>query len=151
MAVRIRGNRYWFWRAVDEHGTTLEVLRQERRNTDAAERFFRKLLGYAGGAPERITTDKLGSCAAAKQRIPELNGVEHLRVRSSMRYNDRVEQAHQSTRIREKRRGRFRCPMAAEWFLSCFARVSNLFRPRRSRRRAELRLDEPLPSPGAQL
>ena len=64
MAVRIAGKQHWLWRAVDENGATLEVLLQEQRDTDAAERFFRRLLGHAGGAPERITTDKLGSYAA---------------------------------------------------------------------------------------
>ena len=60
MAVRIGRKRHWLWRAVDEHGATLDVLMQERRNTDAAERFFRTLLGHTDSAPERITTDKLG-------------------------------------------------------------------------------------------
>jgi putative transposase len=69
MAVRIGGKRHWLWRAVDEHGTTLDVLLQERRNTDAAERFFRRLLGRADKEPERITADKLGSYAAALRRM----------------------------------------------------------------------------------
>jgi putative transposase len=98
-----------------------------------AERgIFRTLLGHTGGSPpERITTDKLGSYAAAKQRIPELEGVEHHQVRSRMRCNNRVEQAHQPTRIRERRMGRFRCPISAQRFLAAFARTWNLFRSRR--------------------
>ena len=112
MAVRIGGKRHWLWRAVDEHGATLDVLLQEHRNTDAAERFFRILLAHSGTAPERITTDKRGSYAAAKQRIPELRGMEHQQVRSALRCNNRVEQAHQPTRIRERRMGRFRCLVA---------------------------------------
>jgi putative transposase len=131
MAVRIAGKRYWLWRAVDEHGATLDVLLQERRDTKAAEHFFRTLLGHSGGEPpERITTDKLGSYAAALRRLPGLAGVEHLRVRSTLRWNNRVEQAHQPTR-RERRMGRFRCPASAQRFLSCLSRVSNLFCPRR--------------------
>ena len=131
MAVRIGGKRHWLWRAVDEHGTTLDVLLQERRDADAAERFFRKLLTRSGKAPERINTDKLGSYRAAKRRLPELQGVKHQQVRSALRCNNRVEQAHQPTRIRERRMGRFRCPISAQRFVSAFARISNLFRPRR--------------------
>ena len=131
MAVRIGGKQHWLWRAVNERGATLEVLLQERRDTDAAERFFRKLLSNTGRAPERITTDKLGSYAAAKQRIPELDSVEHLQVRSALRCNNRVEQAHQPTRLRERRMGRFRCPASAQRFLSAFARVSDFFRLKR--------------------
>ena len=98
---------------------------------DAAERFFRSVLAHAGRAPERINTDKLASYGAAKQRLPELRSVEHQQVRSALRCNNRVEQAHQPTRIRERRMGRFRCPISAQRFLSAFARISNLFRPRR--------------------
>lgn len=105
-AVRIGGRQHGLWRAVDEHGPPLDVLLQERRDTEAAERFFRTLLGRVGSPPERITTDKLGSYAAAKARIPELRDAEHLQVRSALRCNNRVEQAHQPTRIRERRMGR---------------------------------------------
>ena len=131
MAVRIGGKQHWLWRAVDEHGATLDVLLQEHRDTDAAERFFQVLLGHAGTAPERINTDRLGSYAAAIRRLPELAGVDHQQVRSALRCNNRVEQAHQPTRVRERRMGRFRCPTSAQRFLSAFARTWNLFRPRR--------------------
>jgi putative transposase len=131
MAVRIGGKQHWLWRAIDEHGATLEVLLQEHRDTDAAERFFRMLLGRAGGAPERINTDKLGSYAAALRRLPDLAGVDHQQVRSAQRGNNRVEQAHQPTRVRERRMGRFRCAISAQRFLAVFTRTWNLFRPRR--------------------
>jgi putative transposase len=131
MAVRIGGKQHWLWRAVEEHGATLEVLLQEHRDTDAAERFFQMLLGHAGTAPERINTDKLGSYAAAIHRLPDLAGVDHQQVRSVQRCNNRVEQAHQPTRVREKRMGRFRCAVSAQRFLAAFTRTWNLFRPRR--------------------
>jgi putative transposase len=80
MAVRIGGKQHWLWRAVDEHGATLDVLLQEQRDTDAAERGFWVLLGCADAAPERINTDKLGSYAAAIRRLPELADVDHQQV-----------------------------------------------------------------------
>ena len=131
MAVRIGGKQHWLWRAVDEHGATLNVLLQETRDTAAAECFFHLLLGTAGAASKQINTDKLGSYAAAIRRIAELEGVDHQQARSTQRCNHRVEQAHQPTRIRERRMGRFRCPISAQRFLSAFARTWNLFRPRR--------------------
>jgi putative transposase len=136
MALRVGGKQHWLWRAVDEHGTSLDVLLQEHRDTDAAERFFRRLLGDSGAPPERITTDKLGSYAAAIRRLPQLSKAEHQEVRATLRCNNRVEQAHQPTRIRERRMGRFRCHISAQRFLSSFARVSNLFRPGRHRLKA---------------
>jgi putative transposase len=136
MAVKIAGRQHWLWRAVDEHGTTLDVLLQKHRDTEAAERFFRRLLDQAGAPPERITTDKLGSYAAAIRRLPHLEGVDHQKVRAALRCNNRVEQAHQPTRIRERRMGRFRCPTSAQRFLSAFARISNLFLHGRHRLKA---------------
>ena len=137
MAVRAGGRLHWLWRAVDEHGQTLDVLLQPHRDTAAAERFFRRLLSAANGTPpERITTDKLGSYAAAITRLPEMRSVEHLRVRSAMRCNNRVEQAHQSTRVRECVMRRFKSPADAQRFLDAFTHVANLFRPGRHRRAA---------------
>ena len=134
MATRLGGRVHWLWRAVDEHGRTLDVLLQERRDTAAAVRFFRRVSDVAAGvAPDRITTDKLGSYAAALREVPELAGVEHLRVRAAQRCNNRVEQAHQSTRLRERVMRRFKSAASAQRFLDAFSRVGNLFRPGRHR------------------
>ncbi len=137
MATRVGGRLHWLWRAVDEHGRTLDVLLQEHRDTAAAEVFFRRLLAVTGDvAPERITTDKLGSYAAAKARLPELARAEHVQVRAALRCNNRVEQAHQPTRVRERVMRRFKSAAAAQRFLEAFSRVANLFRPRRHLLRA---------------
>ena len=114
MATRIGARPHWLWRAVDEqHGHTLDVLLQERRDTDAARRFFCRLLGCTGEPPDRITTDKPGSYAAAMTQLPETHAVEHLQVRSATRCNNRVEQAHQPTRVRGRARRRFTSAVAA--------------------------------------
>jgi putative transposase len=129
MAGRVGGELQWLRRAVDEHGLTLDVLLQERRDTDAAERFLRRLLAVSDGVPpERLTTGKLGSYAAAMARLPGLAGAEHLQVRSAMRCNNRVEQVHQPTRVRERVMRRFKSTVSAQRFLNAFARVGNHFR-----------------------
>ena len=84
MATRIGGRLHWLWRAVDEHGQTLDVLLQEHRDTVAAE---------------RITTDKLGSYAATIVQVPEMQSVEHVQVRSAMRCSQ-YEQAGHATVMR---------------------------------------------------
>ena len=40
--MRIRGQQVYLWRAVDEHGQVLDILAQQRRDTEAA---FAKLCG----------------------------------------------------------------------------------------------------------
>jgi putative transposase len=129
--LKIRGEWVYLWRAVDEHGQVLDILVQEHRDADAAERFFRCLLEHAGEPPERIRTDKLASYAAAKKRLPELDEVEHETVHSGARRNNRVEQSHQPTRVRERRMQRFKSIDSAQRLLSVFSRFCNHFRVRR--------------------
>ena len=130
--LRMNGRRVYLWRAIDAHGQVLDILVQERRNSDAAERFFRRLLAHLdGAAPERIITDKLASYGAAKQRIPALDTVKHVCVRAAARLNNRVEQSHQPTRLRERRMQRFKSIPQAQRFLTAFSTTCNLFCLRR--------------------
>jgi putative transposase len=66
--IRIRGNIHYLWRAVDQHGTVLDILEQSRRDTKAAKRFFRKLLKGLPDAPRVIVTDKLRSYGCRQTR-----------------------------------------------------------------------------------
>jgi putative transposase len=59
--VKINGKMCYLWRAVDQHGTVLDVLVQSRRNAKAAKRFFRKLLKGLRYVPRVLVTDKLAS------------------------------------------------------------------------------------------
>ena len=63
--LKIRGKRHWLWRAVDQHGVVLDILVQQRRDQQAAERFLRQVLeGENGTEPRVVTTDKLASYQA---------------------------------------------------------------------------------------
>jgi len=62
-----------------------------------------------------------------------MQSVEHLQVRSAMRCNNRVEQAHQPTRVRERVMRRVKTATSARRFLDAFSRICNLFRPGRHR------------------
>ena len=103
--IVINGKKYWLWRATDQEGYELDVLVQARRNTKAAMRFFRKLLKGLQYIPRVIITDKLRSYSAAKKKM--LKEVEH---RSHKRLNNRIEVAHQPTRLREKQMRKFKSP-----------------------------------------
>lgn len=48
MVIRIRGKRYWLWRAVDNEGEVLDFLVQPERNSAAALKLMRKLLKKQG-------------------------------------------------------------------------------------------------------
>lgn len=130
--LTIRGQRHYLWRAVDQDGNVLDVLVQSRRNTKAAKRFFRKLLNGLHYVPLVIITDKLRSYGAAKRDI--LPDVEH---RQHKRLNNRAENSHQPTRLREKKMRRFKSAKHAQRFLSAFGPLSQHFQPRRHRLSAQ--------------
>jgi DDE domain len=75
--LKIRGKRHWLWRAVDRDGLVLDMLVQERRNREAAERFLRRVLEGEGVAPRVVVTDKLASYPSALKRV--LPQAEHRR------------------------------------------------------------------------
>ncbi|MBP0447828.1 IS6 family transposase [Roseomonas sp. SSH11] len=99
---------------------------QSRRSTQAANRFFRKLLKVLQYIPRVIVTDKLKSYAAAKRDI--LPGVEH---RQSRYLNNRAEVSHQPTRRRERQMQRFKSARHAQRFLSTHSRIHNHIQLRR--------------------
>src|SRR6202012_2893239 len=77
--IRIQGVQHYLWRAVDQHGVVLDMLVQERRDANAAKRFFRRLLQGLRYLPRVIVTDKLRSYGVAQRRL--LPGIEHLQSR----------------------------------------------------------------------
>ena len=62
--VKLRGEPYVLWRAVDEHGTELDVLLQKRRDTAAARRFSGRYCAHTR-CPGRSSPI---SCAAIRRR-----------------------------------------------------------------------------------
>jgi len=95
--IRINGRTHHLWRVVDQEDEVLDILVQSRRDKRAAKRFFRKLLKGLQYVPSVIITDQLRSYSAAKAEI--MPGVEHHRDKG---LNNRAENSHQPTRVREK-------------------------------------------------
>jgi putative transposase len=127
--LKIKGRKHWLWRAVDRDGLVLDILVQERRNQEAAERFLRRVLEGEGQAPRVVVTDKLASYPPAIKRV--LPTAEHRRRKG---LNNRAENSHRPVRKRERVLQRFKAPEHAQRFLGPFTAVGNHFRPRRPRR-----------------
>ncbi len=120
--VKINGKQHYLWRAVDQDGEVVDVFLQAKRDGAAAKRFFKRLLKSHGGEPRKIVTDKLRSYGVAhRELIPEA-------IHDNARYvNNRAEQSHEATRVRERGMRRFKSVRQAQRFLSAHAAVSNLF------------------------
>ena len=92
----------------------------------AAKRFFRKLLKGLRYVPRVLATDKLASYQLAHREL--VPSVTH---RRSKYLNNRVENSHQPTRVRERVMKRFASPGQAQRFLFAFGSIRQHFRPRR--------------------
>ena len=126
--LKINGVQHYLWRAVDQHGAVIDILVQPKRDRRAAILFFRKLLRTTKRKPRVIITDKLRSYGAAKKVI--LPRVVH---RQSRYLNNRAENSHQPTRLRERRMRRFKSPEQAQRFLEVHELIAPHFRPKRHR------------------
>jgi putative transposase len=104
-------------------GEVLDILVQSRRDKKAAKKFFRKLLKVLRYVPRVIITDRMKSYRAAMAEI--MPGIEH---RQGQGQNNRAENAHQPTRLREKVMRRFKSAGQAQRFLAAFGVISSHFR-----------------------
>jgi putative transposase len=120
--IKINGKQHYLWRAVDQDGEVVDVYLQEKRDGAAAKRFFKRLLRSHSGEPRKIVTDKLRSYGVAhRELIPET-------IHSTKQYeNNRAEQSHEPTRVRERGMRKFKSVKQAQRFLGVHAAVSNLF------------------------
>jgi len=120
--VKINGKQHYLWRAVDQDGEVVDVYLQAKRNGVAAKRFFRRLIRSHGSEPRKTVTDKLRSYPVAhRELMPDA-------IHSTEQYeNNRAEQSHAATRVRERGMRRFKSMKQAQQFLGAHAAVSNLF------------------------
>jgi len=120
--VKINGKQHYLWRAVDQDGEVVDVFLQTKRDGAAAKRFFKRLLRSHGGEPRKIVTDKLRSYDVAhRELIPDV-------IHDNSQYaNNRGEQSHEPTRVRERVMRKFKSVRQAQRFLGSHAAVSNLF------------------------
>ena len=108
-----RGKKHAVWRAVDQDGNVLDILVQSRRHKKAAQRCFGNLLKGSRYVPRVIIPDKLKRYGAAKREI--LPGVAH---RQHKGLNNRAENPHQPTRLREQKMRLVKSAHHAQRFLS---------------------------------
>ena len=104
------------------YGEVVDVFLQARRDGATAKSFFKRLLRSHGTEPRKIVTDKLRSYPVAhRELMPDV-------IHSTKQYeNNRAEQSHEATRVRERGMRRFKSTRQAQKFVTAHAAVSNLF------------------------
>ena len=123
--VRINGEIYYLWRAVDHEGEVLEAYVTKKRDRKAALRFLRNTM-KRNGHPEAIVTDRLRSYRAAMKVIGNAE-----RQKTGRWLNNRAENSHQPFRRRERTMAKFRSAKSLQKFASIHSSVHNHFNQER--------------------
>ena len=123
--VRINGETYYLWRAVDHEGEVLEAYVTKRRDRKAALKFLKRTMKRYG-RPEVVVTDRLRSYRAAMREI----GNEARQITGRW-LNNRAENSHQPFRRRERAMAKFRSAKSLQKFASIHASIHNHFNQER--------------------
>src|SRR5438128_5471882 len=94
--IKVKGQWYYLYRAVDKHGQTIDFLLTEHRDTEAALRFLKKAI-RRNGLPETITIDGSDANEAAIKRYNEEHGTA-IAIRQVKYLNNVVEQDHRAVK-----------------------------------------------------
>ena len=92
--IKIKGQWYYQYRAVDKYGLTIDFMLCKNRDKEAALRFFRKAI-RSSGQPSVVVIDKSRSNTAALKTINKtLKKGNKIKVRRTKYLNNMVEQDH---------------------------------------------------------
>jgi transposase-like protein len=105
--IKVRGRWMYLYRAIDNHGDTVDFWFNERRNLAAAKRFLSKAL-KRHGRPERIVIDgsqtnreAILSCDTTVQlQDRSRRELKPIRIRQSACLNNCIEQDHRAIKRR---------------------------------------------------
>jgi putative transposase len=120
--VKINGEMFYLWRAVDHEGEVLESFVTKTRDKAAALKFIKKALKRRGRT-KAIRTDGLRSYGVALKDL----GAEDLQGPVGRWKNNRAENSHLPFRRRERAMTRFRRMKTLQKFSLVRASVHNHF------------------------
>jgi putative transposase len=119
--VKINGEKFLLWRAVDHEGEVLEAFVSKKRCKRTALKFIKKLMKKHGN-PHEIVTDKLASYGAALNVL----GAKHLQ-NTTQYHNNRCENSHLPFRRRERAMQKFRSAATLQRFAAVYGSIYNHF------------------------
>ena len=95
-SIKVKGQWYDLYRAVDKTGQTIDFLLTEQRDEEAALRFLKKAI-RRHSVPEKITIDGSAANEAAIKRYNEEHGTA-IAIRKVKYLNNIVEQDHRGVK-----------------------------------------------------
>jgi putative transposase len=94
--IRVKGEWWYLYRAVDKYGETVDFLLTEHRDQEAALRFLKKAI-RRNGVPQTITIDGSDANEAAIKRYNQEYGTA-IAIRQVKYLNNIVEQDHRAVK-----------------------------------------------------
>jgi putative transposase len=55
--IKVHGKWCYLYRAIDHDGNLVDSMLSEKRNMEAAKRFFKQAVAVVGATPQQVTTD----------------------------------------------------------------------------------------------
>jgi transposase-like protein len=124
--IQVKGKWAYLYRAIDRDGNLVDSMVSEKRDMEAAKRFFKQAADVVGHAPERVTTDGHDSYPRA---IRETLGIDVLH-RTNRYLTNRLEQDHRGIKQRYYPMRGFGSVASASRFCRAFDEVRQFFRVR---------------------
>jgi len=126
--LKVHGKWCYLYRAIDQDGNLVDSRLSEKRDMEAAQKFFEQAVAVVGHAPEQVTTDGHRSYPRA---IRETMGSE-VAHRTNKYLNNRLEQDHRGIKQRYYPMRGFKTFEATARFCCAFDELRNYLRPRRT-------------------
>jgi transposase-like protein len=122
--LKVNDKWCYLYRAIDRDGHLVDSRLSEKRDMDAAKRFFEQAIAVVGHTPESVTTDGHRSYPRAISEIMG-NKVHH---RMNKYLNNRLEQDHRGIKQRYYPMRGFGTFVSASRFCGAFDELRNYFR-----------------------
>lgn len=122
-SLKVNGKWCSLYRAIDRDGHLVASRFSEKRDRDAAKRFFEQAVAVVGHAPESVTTDGHRSSPRA---LREMMG-NHVQHRTNKDLTTRLEQDHRGIKQRSYPMRGFGTVEAAARFCCAFDELRNSF------------------------
>ncbi|GHO87637.1 hypothetical protein KSZ_56430 [Dictyobacter formicarum] len=124
--VKVHGKWCYLYRAIDGDGNLVDSRLSDKRDMEAAKRFFKQAVVVVGHAPDQVTTD--GHTSYPRAIRETMNGlVQH---RTNKYLNNRLEQDHRAIKQRYYPMHGFGTFTSAARFCCAFDELRNYFRLR---------------------
>lgn len=129
--IKVKGQWCYLYRAIDKEGQTLDIQLRQKRDTQAAYAFMKRLV-RTFGEPTVLTTDKAPSLASAFKKLKEIGLYKNTFHRTIKHLNNIIEQDHRHVKRRFSRSLGFQSLRHASRTIKGIETVHAIYKQKRS-------------------